>query len=202
MVVEVNRKATHPPIGSWVWGKQGIPYQVTSRYQKSGQYWLVLDTDFGPVRMPLDRVEGWAEDPPVEYEPCPATCEFQPGVRVISRSELDPPNTTGTIVEAYALRGKTYIKVEQDDGVLSFANTDWWAILTADEQKSNDWQPSPGDRVRCVTKALGNRSGQGALVVVAVEADGSILVRHPDWLPAIGALAVQASDLALVNYHD
>jgi hypothetical protein len=57
-------KITHPPLGAWVWGNQGIAYQVTRRFERGGQYWLTLATDSGPVEMPLARVAGWAEVPP------------------------------------------------------------------------------------------------------------------------------------------
>jgi hypothetical protein len=52
--------SSHPTVGSWVWGNQGITYQVTRRHRHNGQYWLTLATDSGPVEMPLDRVVGWA----------------------------------------------------------------------------------------------------------------------------------------------
>lgn len=57
---------THPPIGSWVWGTQGVSYQVIARYHQDGQYWLTLATDSGPVEMPLDQVQGWDFSPPTQ----------------------------------------------------------------------------------------------------------------------------------------
>jgi hypothetical protein len=64
IAVDLADKITHPPVGSWVWGSQGIAYQVSDRYRQDGKYWLILATDHGLVEMPLDRVQGWSESPP------------------------------------------------------------------------------------------------------------------------------------------
>jgi hypothetical protein len=224
--VTLTDKTTHPPVGAWVWGNQGIAHQLTRRHRHNGQYWLTLATDSGPVEMPLDRVAGWAEVPPsptaeatdfssatpaiVRREiPEPLTvgaqevidlililldCRnagelaavkevygaeliqmawgilsqkerqqihaiattsdagdelptaytlFQPGDRVTSLSELDPPNTTGIVAEVGELAGKVYLTVEQDDGTLSMAQADWW---TASPLLPLPFQP--GDHVR------------------------------------------------------
>jgi hypothetical protein len=70
------------------------------------------------------------------------------------------------------------------------------------KELEKNWQPQQGDRVRCVTSALGNRCGQDALVVAAINPDGRIMVRHSGWLPAIASIAVQQSDLALIKEAD
>lgn len=62
-------EASHPPIRAWVWGEQGVAYQVTRRFERGGFYWLTLATGSGLVDMPLDRVVGWALSPPIENEP-------------------------------------------------------------------------------------------------------------------------------------
>jgi hypothetical protein len=64
VILSSSDKTTHPPIGSWAWGGQGIAYQVADRYRQDGHYWLTLATDSGPVEIPLERVQGWAEVPP------------------------------------------------------------------------------------------------------------------------------------------
>jgi hypothetical protein len=68
---------------------------------------------------------------------------FQPGDRVTSLSELDPPNTTGIVVEVGELAGKVYLTVRQDDGTLSMDQADWW---TASPLMPLPFQP--GDHVR------------------------------------------------------
>jgi hypothetical protein len=73
--ITISEPATHPPVLAWVWGGQGIAYQVTQRYRKGGHYWLELATDIGPVEMPLDRVVGWAPSPPTAEVPPSPTAE-------------------------------------------------------------------------------------------------------------------------------
>jgi hypothetical protein len=64
IAVDLADSITHPPVSSWVWGNQGIAYQVSDRYRQRGKYWLILATDHGFVEMPVDRVQGWSESPP------------------------------------------------------------------------------------------------------------------------------------------
>jgi hypothetical protein len=66
--IEIQDLGTHPPIGSWVWGGQGIAYRVTDRYRQDRKFWLTLTTDSGPIEMPLERVAGWAESSPTELD--------------------------------------------------------------------------------------------------------------------------------------
>lgn len=112
--------ATHPLVGSWVWGGQGIAYQVTQQRQDAnGAYWLTLDTDRGPIEMPLERVVGWSDSPP--------SLTFQIGDEVKSTSRIDPPHTTGTVVDIWESEGKTFVTVQQEDGILSAATAAWWS---------------------------------------------------------------------------
>jgi hypothetical protein len=76
--IEIQDLGTHPPVGSWVWGGQGIAYRVTDRYRQDRQFWLTLTTDSGPIEMPLELVKGWRESAPVEKVDPPPIFEDQP----------------------------------------------------------------------------------------------------------------------------
>jgi hypothetical protein len=116
-------ESTHPPVGSWVWGAQGIAYQVTQqRLDANGAYWLTLSTDRGSVDMPLERVVGWSEMPP--------TLNYKIGDKVVSNSQLDPPSTIGTVVDLWESEGRRFVTVRQDNGILSAATVTWWAAQT------------------------------------------------------------------------
>jgi hypothetical protein len=113
-------KSPHPLVGSWVWGGQGIAYKVTQQRQDAnGAYWVTLDTDRGPIDMPLERVVGWSNSPP--------TLTFSIGDEVKSTSRIDPPQTVGTVVDVWESEGKTFVTVQQENGILSAATAAWWA---------------------------------------------------------------------------
>jgi hypothetical protein len=118
--INLSDESTHPLVGSWVWGTQGIAYQVVEQRQDdNGAYWLTLSTDRGAIEMPLDRVVGWSEMPP--------TLDYKIGDKVANTSHLDPPGTIGTVVDLWESEGRQFVTVRQENGILSAATIAWWA---------------------------------------------------------------------------
>lgn len=66
--IDLADRSTHPPVGVWVWGQQGIACQVAHRYRENGKFWLILTTGDGPVEMPLEEVKGWSHSLPSSLE--------------------------------------------------------------------------------------------------------------------------------------
>jgi hypothetical protein len=55
---------------------------------------------------------------------------FGVGDIVASNSELDPPQTIGTVTDIWESEGKTFVTVQQENGILSAATAAWWAART------------------------------------------------------------------------
>lgn len=88
--------STHPTVGSWVWGKAEIAYQVVRRYRdrEEGRFWLRLDTASGLVDMPLERVKGWSQSPPVGKTEA-ARFKHMDRVRIVCGSDQGVPGVVG-----------------------------------------------------------------------------------------------------------
>lgn len=56
----------YPPVGAWVWGSQGVAYQVARRFKRGDRKFLALVTQSGLVDVPIERVAGWQHHQPVD----------------------------------------------------------------------------------------------------------------------------------------